>query len=75
MKNLKVDFENTGITEKEILEYKKKVELIHKNMHKRTEDETDFVGWIDLPTNYDKQEFARIKKTAKKIKTESDIFI
>ena len=75
MKNLKVDFENTGITEKEILEYKKKVELIHKNMHKRTEDETDFVGWLELPTNYDKKEFARIKKTAKKIKKESDILV
>lgn len=75
MKNLKVDFENTGITEKEILEYKKKVELIHKNMHKRTEDETDFVGWLELPTNYDKKEFARIKKAAKKIKKESDILV
>ncbi len=75
MKNLKVNFENTGITEKEILEYKKKVELIHKNMHKRTEDETDFVGWLELPTNYDKKEFARIKKAAKKIKKESDILV
>lgn len=75
MKNLKINFEYTGITEKEILEYKKKVELIHKNMHKRTEDETDFVGWLELPTNYDKKEFARIKKAAKKIKKESDILV
>ena len=75
MKNLNVNLENTGISEKEILEYRKKVELIHKNLHKRTEDETDFVGWLELPTNYDKKEFARIKKAAKKIKKESDILV
>ena len=75
MKNLNVNFENTGITEKVILEYKKKVETIHKNLHKRTEDEKDFVGWMELPTNYDKKEFSRIKKAAKKIKKESDILL
>ena len=75
MKNLDVNFEYTGITEKEILEYKKKVEIIHKNLHKRIEDENDFVGWLELPTNYDKNEFARIKKAAKKIKKESDVLV
>ena len=35
----------------------------------------DFVGWLELPTNYDKEEFARIKKAAKKIKKESDILV
>ena len=75
MKNLKINFENTGISEKEILEYKKKVELIHKNLHRRTQDEKDFVGWLELPTNYDKKEFARIKKAAKKINKESDILV
>ena len=75
MKNLNINFENTGITEKEILEYRKKVELIHKGLHQRTEDEKDFVGWLELPTNYDKKEFARIKKAAKKINKESDILV
>ena len=37
-------------------------------MHKRSKDEKDFVGWLELPSNYDKKEFARIKKAAKKIK-------
>ena len=75
MKNLNINFENTGITEKEILEYRKKVELIHKGLHQRTGDEKDFVGWLELPTNYDKKEFARIKKAAKKINKESDILV
>ncbi len=36
----------------------------------------DFVGWLDLPTNYDKDEFERIKKkAAKKKKKESDILV
>ncbi|MDE6712289.1 MAG: glucose-6-phosphate isomerase [Lachnospiraceae bacterium] len=35
----------------------------------------DFLGWIDLPVNYDKDEFARIKKAAAKIQSDSDILI
>ena len=35
----------------------------------------DFLGWVDLPVNYDKQEFARIKQAAEKIKSDSDILI
>lgn len=35
----------------------------------------DFLGWIDLPVNYDKDEFARIKKAAAKIQSDSDVLI
>ncbi len=35
----------------------------------------DFVGWIDLPEEYDKEEFARIKKAAQKIQSDSDVLI
>ena len=35
----------------------------------------DFLGWIDLPVNYDKEEFDRIKQTAKKIKEDSDVLL
>ena len=35
----------------------------------------DFLGWIDLPVNYDKEEFARIKKAADKIKSDSDVLL
>ena len=57
------------------MEYKEQVENIHKELHKRTSDEKDFVGWLELPSNYDKKEFSRIKKAAKKIKKESDILV
>ena len=35
----------------------------------------DFLGWIDLPVNYDKDEFARIQKAAKKIQSDSDVLV
>ena len=35
----------------------------------------DFLGWIDLPVNYDKDEFERIKKAAAKIKSDSKVLI
>ncbi len=75
MAGLNLDLKNTGISMKEILEYKEQVENIHKELHKRANEEKDFVGWLELPTNYDKDEFSRIKKSAKKIKKESDILV
>ena len=35
----------------------------------------DFIGWVDLPVNYDKEEFARIKKAAEKIKSDSEVLV
>lgn len=35
----------------------------------------DFLGWIDLPVDYDKEEFARIKKAAEKIRQDSDVLL
>ena len=75
MAMIKLNLKNTGITQKSIMEYKEQVENIHKELHKRANDEKDFVGWLELPTNYNKEEFKRIKKAAKKIKKESDILV
>ena len=43
MSELKLDLKNSGITQKNILEYREKVEKIHKELHKRKDDEKDFV--------------------------------
>ena len=72
---LKLNLENAKIDEKEIMKYKEQIENIHKDLHRRANDEEDFVGWIELPTNYDKEEFKRIKKTAEKIRKESDFLV
>ena len=75
MTNVKLNLKNSQVTKKDIAEYKEKVENIHKELHNRANDEKDFVGWLELPTNYDKKEFSGIKKAAKKIKKESDILV
>ncbi|MBR2912525.1 MAG: glucose-6-phosphate isomerase [Oscillospiraceae bacterium] len=46
-----------------------------KMLHDKSGLGSDFLGWLDLPTNYDKEEFARIKAAAKKIQAQSDILI
>ena len=75
MGNLKLDLKNTGIEMKQIMEYKEKVVTIHKELQERADDLEDFVGWLELPTMYNKKEFTKIKKAAKKIKKESDILV
>ena len=72
---IKVDLKNAGIDKKEIMKYKEQVENIHKDLHRRKDDEKDFVGWLDLPTNYDKKEFKRIQTAAKRINKDSDILL
>jgi glucose-6-phosphate isomerase len=47
----------------------------HNKLHNKTGAGSDFLGWVDLPVNYDKDEFARIKKAAEKIKSNSDALI
>lgn len=51
------------------------VKSAHDKLHNGTGAGNDFLGWIDLPVNYDKDEFARIKKSAEKIKSDSDVLI
>ena len=47
----------------------------HKMLHEKTGAGNDFLGWVDLPVNYDKAEFERIKKAAEKIKSDSEVLI
>ena len=75
MADIKLNLKNTSISKKSILEYSEIIENIHKDLHKRANKKDDFVGWLELPTNYNKREFARIKKAAKKIEKESDILV
>ena len=51
------------------------VKCAHETVHERTGAGNDFLGWLDLPVNYDKDEFDRIKKAAEKIKNDSDVLI
>ena len=47
----------------------------HEKLHNGTGAGNAFLGWVDLPVNYDRDEFARIKSAAEKIKSDSEILI
>ena len=51
------------------------VELAHNQLESKTGAGNDFLGWLDLPVTYDKEEFARIKEAAQKIRSESDVLL
>ena len=51
------------------------VKTAHKMLHDKTGAGSDFLGWVDLPRDYDKEEFDRVKKAAEKIKADSDVLI
>ena len=51
------------------------VTVAHNSLHERTGLGNDFLGWINWPVDYDKDEFARIKKAAEKIKSDSDVLL
>ena len=51
------------------------VKVAHHSLHEQTGAGNEFLGWLDLPKNYDKEEFLRIKKAAAKIKEDSDVLL
>ncbi|MCM1298335.1 MAG: glucose-6-phosphate isomerase [Firmicutes bacterium] len=51
------------------------VKAAHETLASREGLGNDFLGWVTLPTDYDKEEFARIKKAAEKIKSDSKVLI
>ena len=76
MPNIKIDLTKTGITKSKIMEHYLVVEDVHDELIEKAKDENDFVGWLNLPSTYVKnEEFAKIKQAAKKIQSDSDILI
>ena len=75
MSNIKLDYKYSGIDTNELMIYADKVERIHKELHEKAKDKNEFVGWLELPTKYNKREFERIKKCANKIQQDSDVLV
>ena len=69
------NYANDFIGENELCGIKSQVLAAHKMVEEKSGLGNDFLGWVDLPKNYDKQEFARIKAAAEKIRSDSDILI
>ena len=77
MKNITLDFTKASsfLAGHEIENLKGSLEVAHNKVHNGTGAGSDFLGWVELPENYDKVEFDRIKKSAEKIKSDSDVLI
>ena len=63
------------VSEDDIKAIMPKAEEAKKTLVEKTGEGNDFLGWIDLPVDYDKEEFARIKAAADKIKSDSEVLI
>lgn len=63
------------VDDEEINCLKKDVELSHKKLEEKTGEGNDFLGWVDLPENYNKEEFARILMASSNIRANSDILV
>ena len=77
MKNIQFDYKSAlkFFSEKEMLNMKDEVKSAHLKLHEKTGEGSDFLGWVDLPENYDREEFDRIKAAAEKIRKDSDVLI
>lgn len=71
---LKFSWENAFLNE-EITAYQDKVTVCHEQLMNKTGLGNDFVGWVEWPNTYDKEEFARILKAAKEIREKCDVFL
>ena len=71
------NFDNTKfkVSDAEIEAIRPRIEVAKKTLVERTGEGNDFLGWIDLPVNYDKVEFGRIKEAAAKIQSDSDVLL
>ena len=71
------DYSKTAcfVSENEVTSMKKIVADAKDLLVSKTGAGSDFLGWIDLPVDYDKDEFARIKKAAEKIKGDSEVLL
>ncbi len=72
---IKFNFENSSINEKVFQEYSQEIARIHNHINQNVSKKDAFLGWVELPTNFDKAEFERIKKAATKIQKDSDVLI
>ncbi len=77
MVNLKFDYSDLKkfVREHELNEIKEMTRLANNILINKTGAGNDYLGWVDLPVNYDKEEFDRIIKASEKIKKDSEILI
>ena len=68
---IRVDLENAKLNE-QLADYAESVKKAHCDLHERTGKGSDFLGWVDWPVNYDKEEFRRILELKDRMKGRYD---
>ena len=63
------------LRENDIAGLSAQVAAVHELLHSKKGLGNDFLGWVDLPVNYDREEFSRIKAAAQRIKNDTDVLI
>jgi len=74
-KYLSLDYSNASVGVHELNYVAPMVKVMHEAIHNKTGAGSEFLGWVDLPTDYDKAEFARIEAAATKIQADSDVLL
>ena len=72
---LNTNYLSSFVSAEELVNIQPQVNVAHELLTTRTGAGNDFLGWTTLPVDYDKEEFARIKVAAEKIKKSCDVFI
>jgi len=75
-KFLNLDYSNVFNIKQHELDYQQPlIDSLHELIQNKNGAGSDFLGWLDLPTNYDKEEFTRIQKAAFQIQSDSDVLL
>ncbi|HLQ74483.1 MAG TPA: glucose-6-phosphate isomerase [Alloiococcus sp.] len=78
MSHIKFNYANVVdqfIAKEELDNIQSQITAADNDLRSKTGAGNDFLGWVDLPTNYDKEEFQRIKDAAEKIKSNSEVLV
>ena len=77
MAHIKFDYSKLTpfVAENELDEIQWQIDGAAKLLHEGKGAGSDYIGWLELPEDYDKEEFARIQKAAKKIQSDSEVLI
>ncbi len=71
---IKVDVSNV-ISEEEIAKYAERAQVINKMINEKTGAGNDFLGWVNWPSSYDKEELARLLEDAKYVRENFDVLV
>ncbi|KNF07783.1 glucose-6-phosphate isomerase Pgi [Gottschalkia purinilytica] len=75
MRKIDLSYSDDLLKDHEIIALKEQVILAHNQIHNKTGLGNELLGWLDYPNTYNKEEFNKVKKIAKKIKNDSDILV